>query len=342
MWRAGFDTPHVQWDALPEPPPEISEVVNYMYLPSPGIEKKTAFDPRFVNMSLYAPLVMVDIVPPKIFKKGDISHFPSDAENIVMTSNRGVLNFLCRNRRYAAFFNEWGIPCKLVPACTFEFLFKPSSAVVNMYSSFWHDIGTFKPGNRVAINFRAGDSFFLDLNEKFARNYILLKYFTCASQISAHEPNEPVLWYFTSESLAIRKFVVDALGFGKKPGLPQWLDLLPRNKTFKLIVDTETEYWHGSCQSMVFNWTQLSTEQRREACPADRQNLSIVHAVGQFHAISLCDYHVYSGSGFPRHASAVGNGKTFWGTEDEHRNFPMCNSSNVVPYENIFNKGNLM
>jgi len=311
MWEAGFSSAFVEWSA-PEPPPDLSYPLQLTWPKRSNGRPRGVYNASAVNITKYHGISLINERTPDWYRNIDVNDLhmapapgsPNNrtkAEVVLMCSNRGAIALLLANPRYAPMFAGWGLNMVNTPACTFEALFTPSSAVVSQYTNVIAQIVADQRAVKISINLRAGDYIFDktahkddEITARIHRR--LYHYFYCASEISkftrlGENATRPVVWYFTSESLAIRRYVASIFRDANTStaNYTRYGVFRPQGD-FRFVVDTETEYYHGNCRSMLMSlnsWFFRTTpEQRRRLCPEAAQNLSIVHAAGQLFAMA--------------------------------------------------------
>jgi hypothetical protein len=130
---------------------------------------------------------------------------------------------------------------------------------------------------KISVNIRVGDHVFQQERDAETTLEPFLDVLECAEEIEAfaRAPAQPVLWYFTSDSLRLRQLVAQQYGE-------------------KVLADTTTTYVHGDCVVSCGD--------------AQSQNASLITAVGQLYAMTLCDYHIINRwSGFGRFGAWASN-----------------------------------
>ena len=174
-------------------------------------------------------------------------------------------------------------------------------------------------------------------------------YLSCASEISKFNrlganADKSVVWYFTSESREVRRFIASVFGEHKNtswPNFTDWTAYTPRGR-FSLVLDPDTVYHHGDCRTFIPHWFKLSESQKRELCPQSDQNHSVVHAAGQLYAMAQADWHVFSySSGFGRYGAVFSaTDRYYWleGPPLSQKDYMFCTPENSVPHAYLYTR----
>ena len=202
---------------------------------------------------------------------GDIRFNPASHANVtavVVASNRGRVWNVFDNPHHKSALLAAGLRPDTALPCAFRFLFRPRPEVAAMYQHTWNVLAD-RSALKIGIQIRVGDRVFKDDVADVSWESIA-PFFACAYEIEKTRivPGQAVLYYLTSDSLAVRRLAKDRLGD-------------------KLLTEVDTLSNHIACE--VGN------------CDPDQQASALRRAVGDLLSFSMADYHVYSmNSGFGR------------------------------------------
>jgi len=305
MWEAGFSVGVFDW-TFPVQRPELSAPLEFTYRGVRGYpHAKRAYDAA--NGSMYEMYYLVNngMSPSRktMFLTGDLRmRFGGTKPYLFVSSNRGAAYMLFNNSHYHARMRAMGVNSVNLAACTFEAILAPSKATLLAYQGFMNAFTANPAAVRISVNFRAGDFVFAHRRAADKLDPELLfklePFFECANQIATWErkargANLAIVMYFTSESLAVRRYLqlvtrsrfVALLNYLAVPAEP-----------FTFITDHSAEYYHGDCRKLVPGFVSMTREEQQKVCPAQDQNSSIVHAAGQMYVMTQAHHHVFYGA----------------------------------------------
>eukprot|EP00887_Chlorella_sp_A99_P002550 scaffold6.g2550.t1 len=213
------------------------------------------------------------------FGSGDLRAVEPDTHSLHITSNAGLLLRLFSNPHHREQLHSWGLRPETAFGCACHFLFgEPTEAVQAAYAAEFAALTV--PGTvTIGIQIRVGDSVFKGGGEDAeAAHYSA--FFACADEVAAQLPaGRRVAWYLVSDSLALRRAAVGALG---------------RNRTIVTRTD-DVQILHSRYSGLDGS---ISLEARRDGFRA---------AVAEQWLLGLTHYQLISGwSGFGRVAVARG------------------------------------
>ncbi|PSC68917.1 Proteophosphoglycan ppg4 [Micractinium conductrix] len=268
-WAVAFDSPHINWTAPPFPEAVLEPLRNRYK----GVDGYRHFGDRNysaaeVHTALYWPvyhffLVRSDPAIDAFFWDTDLTtqpHGHADVPYVMFASNRGRTYRLWENWHHRDALRQWGMHASDAVRCGFHFLFRPNQATQAAMAAMATPMGR-TDALKIGIQIRAGDTAF----NASAEVSDLRQYQEIEKQRRA--PGQPVIWYFISDSLALRR-----------QAAARW----PK----KLLTDASSQPVHVDCKR--FN---------REACGG--VDAAFRAAAAELLTFSKADYHVVTqDSGF--------------------------------------------
>ena len=264
------------WDSIVEP-------LKYTYR---GVRGYVGQRPLRHNSSDIALLYLVnDHRANEFFSYENVGDWPKGSRHarvLFVASNRGRISQLFSNPHHKRSLRELGFRPETALCCAWQYLFAPSLSVRQSMSREFDALHERHNELKIAVTIRVGDAaFHADADTETLARAIAKPYFRCAEQIEEWafraSSYRRVVWYVTSESLALRRWAKATYGR-------------------KVLTNDYARYGHGDC----FH------ERNGECLSDDARNASIVAAAGQLYALSMCHYHIHlRDSGFGRFAAWV-------------------------------------
>jgi hypothetical protein len=272
-FEAAFEWPNIDWRRLPRDNDTVLGPLKFRD------NVRREFPPeidRRENAMLY--LVNFNGAALDFWVRDDLrtTHGTENVTNVFVTSNRGRVFKVFSNRHHHRQLFHSGMRPDTALGCVWRFLFAPNEHVRHAMLREFTALSAVAP-LKISVNIRVGDHVFKQERDAETKLEPFLDVFDCAAEIEtfARAPMQSVVWYFTSDSLRLRQLVAERYGE-------------------KVLTDTTTTYVHGDCI------VSCGDEQS--------QNTSLITAVGQLYAMTLCDYHVINRwSGFGRFGAWASN-----------------------------------
>jgi len=244
-----------------------------------------------------------------IFKTQNLESIPTNhtyAKRVFISSNRGASSNLANNPYHREQIGKMGLHLETMYGCAFRAIFKPTEALVKHNEQHLKILMDSEP-LKIGIVIRVNDETFnekvltLDKFKEFEH------YFECAKEIeeSRKKPGQPVLWYLSSASIALRRQA--KVKFGSK-----------------LVTDVESLIMHPDCSN------------DQSTCSHDLMNVALMQAAGDIISLAWTDFQIISRTGFGRVGTVLAAGVNH--TYLVPREKP-CSIENFDPWSDVSSYG---